>query len=259
MTADSPRGDDAPAPHQPLARVSVIVPAFNEEQGLAASLRSIRQAMEVLDAAGWPSELIVCDNNSTDRTPEIARDAGAKVVFEPINQISRARNAGAALGCGDWLIFIDADSHPSRALFADVLRVAQDGRCIAGGSTLCFDVPDHIMVGMAWIWNTVSRCTRWAAGSFIFCETSAFTEVGGFSHELYATEEIDLFRRLKGLARRRGRTIEILRGHPLRTSARKMRLYTWREALRFVTRTVVGWGRTLRSAEECFSWYDGRR
>ena len=259
MTADSSRGDDAPAPHQSLARVSVIVPAFNEEQGLAASLRSIRQAMEVLDAAGWPSELIVCDNNSTDSTPAIARDAGAKVVFEPINQISRARNAGAALASGDWLIFVDADSHPSCALFGEVLRVVQDGRCIAGGSTLCFDVPDRIMVGMAWIWNTISRCTRWAAGSFMFCEASAFTEVGGFSHELYATEEIDLFRRLKGLARRRGRTIEILRGHPLMTSARKVRLYTWREALRFVTRTAVGRGRTLRSAEECFSWYDGRR
>ena len=143
--------------------------------------------MEVLDAAGWPSELIVCDNNSTDRTPEIARDAGAQVVFEPLNQISRARNAGTALASGDWLMFVDADSHPSRALFADALRVLEDGRCIAGGSTLCFDLPDPTMAGMAWIWNTISRCTRWAAGSFMFCEAAAFTEVGGFSHELYAT------------------------------------------------------------------------
>ena len=259
MTGDNSGGDDGPVPCQSSTRISVIVPAFNEERGLAWSLRSIRQAMEVLDAAGWPSELIVCDNNSTDRTSAIARDAGAQVVFEPVNQISRARNAGAALACGDWLIFIDADSHPSRALFADMLRVAQEGRCIAGGSTLRFDVPDRVMAGMAWVWNTISRRTRWAAGSFMFCEASAFTEVGGFSHELYATEEIDLFRRLKRVARRRGRTIEILRDHPLRTSARKVRLYTWREALRFVTRTVLGRGRTLRSAEECFSWYDGRR
>ena len=81
-------------------RVSVIVPAFNEEQGLAASLRSIRQAMKVLDVAGWSSELIVCDNNSTDRTAAIAREEGAHVVFEPINQISRARNTGAARATG---------------------------------------------------------------------------------------------------------------------------------------------------------------
>ena len=76
-------------------RVAVIVPAFNEEQGLAASLRSIRHAMGILDVAGWSSELIVCDNNSTGRTAAIAREEGAQVVFAPINQISRARNTGA--------------------------------------------------------------------------------------------------------------------------------------------------------------------
>ena len=240
-------------------RVSVVVPAFNEAQGLAASLRSIRQAMEILDAAGWRSELIVCDNNSTDMTADIARAAGARVVFERINQISRARNAGAAVALGDWLVFVDADSHPSRELFAELLKVLRSGRAIAGGSTLCFDRPDRVLVGMAWAWNTISRCMRWAAGSFIFCEAASFREVGGFSRELYATEEIDLFRRLKQLARRRGRTVEILRRHPLRTSARKVRLYTWREALRFAGRTIAGRGRTLRSAEECFAWYDGRR
>ncbi|MDA1183369.1 MAG: glycosyltransferase [Acidobacteria bacterium] len=245
--------------HPVTTRVSVIVPAFNEEQGLAAALRSIRQAMEVLDAAGWRSELIVCDNNSTDRTADIARAAGARVVFEPINQISRARNAGAAVARGDWLVFVDADSHPSAELFVALLGALRSGRAIAGGSTLCFDGTDMLMATMARVWNAISRCTRWAAGSFMFCESVAFREVGGFSRELYATEEIDLFRRLKQLARRRGRTIEILRGHPLRTSARKARLYTWQEAVRFIGRTLVRRGRTLRSAEECFSWYDGRR
>ena len=240
-------------------RVSVIVPAFNEEQGLAASLRSIRQAMGVLDVAGWSSELIVCDNNSTDRTAAIAREEGAHVVFEPINQISRARNTGAACATGSWLIFVDADSHPNRGLFSDVLRVVQDGRCIAGGSTICFDTPDRVMAFVGWSWNAISRRTRWAAGSFMFCATAAFREAGGFSQALYATEEIDLFRRLKHIARRSGNTIEILCSHPLRTSARKARLYTWREALRFIRRTVLGGGRTLKSAEECFSWYDGRR
>ena len=240
-------------------RVSVVVPAFNEEQGIAASLRSIRQAMAVLDAAGWSSELIVCDNNSTDRTAAIARGAGAQVVFEPINQISRARNTGAARATGDWLIFVDADSHPSPELFADVVGAIQEGRCLAGGSTVTFDNPDPVVLLLGWNWNTLSRLTRWAAGSFIFCDAAVFREVGGFSQDLYAAEEIDLFRRLKRVARRRGKAIVMLHRHPLRTSARKAYLYTWREALRFIGRTAVSRGRTLRSAEECFSWYDGRR
>ena len=240
-------------------KISVIVPAFNEEQGIAASLRSIRQAMTAFDAVRWASEFIVCDNNSTDRTAAIAREEDAQVVFEPINQISRARNTGAAQATGDWLIFVDADSHPSRELFADVVRVMQEGRCIAGGSTICFDNPDPVVAVLGWSWNTISGLTRWAAGSFIFSEATAFREAGGFSQELYAAEEIDLFRRLKRVARRCGRTIVILHRHPLQTSARKARLYTWRETLRFIGRTVVQHGRTLRNAEECFSWYDGRR
>lgn len=239
--------------------ISVIVPAFNEEQGIAASLRSIRQAMTALDEVGWSAELIVCDNNSADGTAAIAREAGAQVVFEPINQISRARNTGAARATGDWLIFVDADSHPSRELFVDVVRAIQDGRCLAGGSTVCFDHPAPVVALVGWIWNTFSRLTRWAAGSFIFCEASAFQESGGFSQALYAAEEIDLCRRLKRLARRRGLAMMILFSHPLQTSARKARLYTVREAVTFALRTVVQRGRTLRSAEECFQWYDGRR
>jgi glycosyltransferase involved in cell wall biosynthesis len=240
-------------------KISIVVPAFNEEQELPATLRSIRQAAVVFDRRGWTSELIVCDNNSTDRTAAIAREEGAGVVFERVNQISRARNTGAASASGDWLVFVDADSQPSPELFEDLAQAIEKGRCLAGGSTVCFDRPDAGVAFFGGVWNAISRVTRWAAGSFIFCETAVFREAGGFSLELYAAEEIDLFRRLKRIARRRARTIVILTRHPLRTSARKARLYTVRETLGFVVRTVVRRGRTLRSADECFSWYDGRR
>lgn len=75
-------------------RISVVIPAFNEERLLAASLRSVRVAMEALAQPGWSSDLIVCDNNSTDWTPEIAAVAGARVVFEPINGALRGASRG---------------------------------------------------------------------------------------------------------------------------------------------------------------------
>jgi glycosyltransferase involved in cell wall biosynthesis len=240
-------------------KISVIVPAFNEERGLAASLASIRRAMTALDARGWLSELIVCDNNSTDRTAAIAAAAGATVVFERVNQISRARNAGAARATGDWLVFVDADSHPTRELFEDLARVIEEGRCLAGGSTVRLDIDDFVATLLVGVWNNISRSLRWAAGSFVFCKASAFRELGGFSLELYAAEEIDLSRRLKRLARSRGRTMVILQSHPLLTSGRKARLYRPREALTFMVKTVVQRGRTLRSPQECYQWYDGRR
>lgn len=239
-------------------KVSVIVPAYNEERLLAATLGSIRSAAQAFDGAcDW--ELVVCDNNSSDRTAEIARAAGARVVFESHNQIARARNAGAASAVGDWFVFIDADSAPGRELFADLVALIGSGRCVAGGSTLA---PEGSTLGYRLVvaaWNVLSRACRWAAGSFIFCEASAFRELGGFNEELYAAEEIDFFRRLKPLARRRGRSLVILHRHPLRTSDRKLRLYTWREHLAFLGRLILRPRRTLRSASGCHAWYDGRR
>ncbi len=105
----------------------------------------------------------------------------------------------------------------------------------------------------------ISRAGRLLAGSFIFCEAAAFRQVGGFSHELFAGEEIDLSRRLKQLARDRKKRIVILHRHPLVTSARKMHLYTPGEHIRFLMKAVLSHKRILSSRDECHTWYDGRR
>jgi glycosyltransferase involved in cell wall biosynthesis len=241
-----------------VVKISVVVPAFNEEALLPGSLRSIRAAMAAFGERGWAAELVVCDNNSTDRTAEIAGAAGAIVVFEEVNQIARARNAGAGAASGEWLLFVDADSWPSKELFAEVAREIAEG-CLAGGATVAYDeAPLSVRLAIG-AWNRLSRLNRWAAGSFIFCEAAAFGEAGGFNEALYAAEEIDLFRRLKRLARRRRRPIVILHRHPLRTSNRKVRLYGWGQLLGFMAKTIVSGGRTLRSRTDCYAWYDGRR
>ena len=237
-------------------QVSVVVPAFNEEKLLGDSLRAIRAAMGALEEA----ELIVCDNNSTDRTAEIARAAGAKGVFEPVNQISRARNAGAAAATGDWLVFIDADSFPTLALCQAMKEAMLKGDCLAGGATVAF--PAGAGAAASFVlgaWNAISRAGKWAAGSFIFCEAQAFREAGGFSEALFASEELELFRRLKRVARAQGRRIEILHRHPIRTSDRKLALYGWRPFARLMLKTLATGGRTLRRREDCAPWYDGRR
>jgi glycosyltransferase involved in cell wall biosynthesis len=240
-------------------RISVVVPAFNEEKLLADSLRSIRTGFSMIARRGWATELIVCDNNSTDRTAAIAQSAGARVVFEPVNQIGRARNTGARNAHGNWLVFIDADSHPSPALFADLADTIAAGDCLAGGSTVRMEGFHPLITLGSCLWNLVSRLKRWAPGSFLFCEAAAFGEVGGFNQDLYASEEIDLCQRLKVLARHRRKRIVILHRHPLRTSGRKLQSYSTWEHLMFLGRTVVSRGRTLRSPEACFLWYGGRR
>ena len=240
-------------------KISIIIPAFNEERLLAATLEHVNAARAVFSRRGWETELIVCDNNSTDRTAEIARAAGARVLFEPLNQIARARNTGAAAASGEWLLFIDADSHPSAELLSDVVAQIESGRCLAGGSTIQLEAGYPMANFVTGIWNSVSRWRRLLAGSFIFCEAAAFRQVGGFNHEFFAGEELDLSKRLLDLARTSGREIVILHRHPLLTSARKVRLYSSWEHLRFVVRAAFRPGTVMRNREACHTWYDGRR
>lgn len=238
-------------------RLSLVVPAFNEERLIAGTLQRLSAGIELFQRHGWSGELIVCDNNSTDRTAEVARAAGATVVFEPVNQIARARNAGARAASGEWLLFVDADSSPTPQLFEEVLGVVESGTCMGGGCTVT--LPGAPLAVRAWVaaWNLTSRMMRWAAGSFLFCEAAAFRAVGGFSEELYAAEEIDFSRRLK--ARFPRRDFIILQRHPLATSGRKAELYSAREQLAFVWKMVTAGRRTLRSRDACSIWYDGRR
>ena len=138
-------------------------------------------------------------------------------MFEPVNQISRARNAGAAVANGQWLVFVDADSFPSVELFAEMLVHIQSGRCIGGGATVELDQPARWAIGLLCVWSWLSRWRRWMAGSFIFCETRAFRHLGGFSQELFVAEEIDFSKRLNETAKRRGLQVIILHRHPLKT------------------------------------------
>jgi glycosyltransferase involved in cell wall biosynthesis len=239
--------------------ISVLVPAYNEAAGLAAALASIRAAMHALADRGWSTELIVCDNNSTDATPVIAAAAGARVVFEPVNQISRARNAAAAVAGGSWFVFVDADTHPSPALFAEAADVIASGRYLAGGSVVRMESSTRFGDLVQALWNTTSRLTGWAAGAFLFVDAAAFRTVGGFSERLYASEEIAFCRRVKRLARRQNRRVVILRRHPLSTSGRKLQLYTPWQMLGLLARTLLTGGRTLRRPQDLFLWYDGRR
>jgi glycosyltransferase involved in cell wall biosynthesis len=239
-------------------KISIVVPAFNEERLLGQSLAQIKASAKAFELLGWETELIVCDNNSTDQTAQIACEAGAIVVFEPVNQIARARNCGAAAATGDWLIFVDADSQPAAALFSDVAAQITTGKCLAGGATIKMDSKKFPGRFVVCIWNFSSRNFKLLAGSFIFCEAEAFRKIGGFNEKMFAAEELDLGSRLKKLARETGRRVVVLSRHPLLTSARKLHLYTAREHLSLIFRAA--WNpRVLTRREACHLWYDGRR
>ncbi|MEO7297851.1 MAG: glycosyltransferase [Verrucomicrobiota bacterium] len=240
-------------------KISIVMPAFNEEKLIEQSLSAVGTALSAFHQLDWETEIIVCDNNSTDRTSEIARDAGAKVVFEPINQIGRARNCGAAAATGDWLLFVDADSFPTAQLLGEVAKVIESGQAIAGGSTVRLDSSNATARFFTQLWNVTSRVLHWVAGSFIFCEAAAFRKVGGFNHQFFTGEELDLSKRLKRFARSQKKKIVIVSKYPLLTSDRKIHLYRRGELGRFFLKAFLRPTATMKNRDACSPWYDGRR
>ncbi len=237
--------------------LSVIVPAWNEEAYLGTTLASLNACLGNIDAS---SELIVVDNNSTDATSAVASDAGAMVVFEPINQIARARNSGARTARGQWLLFVDADTSVSTELVSAVLDRLRSGATVGGGATVELDqqVGRVARIGLDF-WNLISSRLKLAAGSCVWCRRDAFEQVGGFPQSRYAGEELVLSRQLKRWGRKRGMNFLILSHAPVETSARKLQ---WYGPLDIARQTVLALiPGALGSKRMMHTWYDdaGRR
>lgn len=86
--------------------LSVVIPAYNEQRFIAATIRSIIGRVP----SQFTFEIIVVDHGSTDRTADLAREAGARVVDgSGVATIAALRNLGVAQSSGNILLFIDAD------------------------------------------------------------------------------------------------------------------------------------------------------
>jgi len=242
-----------------MMRLSIVIPAFNEDRLIERCLHSVAASLAAHIKPGFTSETIVVDNNSTDNTASLAKQAGAQVVFEPINQIGRARNAGAAVATGDWLLFLDADSVLSPELLGDILYVIKSKTYVGCGSTLSMPGLPWWASGILRFWTQISIRLHWAAGALFVCRRDAFVEVGGFSQELYALEEIDLSKRIRTWGRQHQLKFTILTAHPLDTSPRKISLYSAGEIAGQILRMLLNRRRTLTDKKYLSVWYDGRR
>lgn len=87
--------------------ISIIIPALNEEKGIGPVLREV--PIQALKDLGYEVEVLVIDNGSTDKTPHIARNHGAKVIIQPIRGYGNAYKAGFANAKGDIIATGDAD------------------------------------------------------------------------------------------------------------------------------------------------------
>jgi glycosyltransferase involved in cell wall biosynthesis len=230
--------------------ISFIVPAYNEETELPSTLAAIRAAAS--DVA-QPFEIIVVDDASTDATPEIAEQAGARVVSIHRRQIAAARNAGARAARGGYLFFVDADTRINQTHITEALAALEAG--YAGGSARV------LMDGFVPLWGRILLRLfsvlyfglNLGAGAFLFTARRNFEAIGGFDEEHFAGEEVYFSLALRRLGR-----FKVLR-EPILTSGRKLRMYPAKEIVGTLFIMIVGGPRMARSRARLRLWYDGKR
>jgi glycosyltransferase involved in cell wall biosynthesis len=210
--------------------LSFIVPAHNEEIWIAKCLSSIRRAMEKV---AEPYEVIVVDDASTDSTPKIAQQMGARTIRVEHRKISAVRNAGAREATGDVFFFVDADTeaneHAVRAALA-ALRAGAAG----GGCAPEFNDPIQWWARIIiWFAVKVARLVRLVGGCFQFCTRDAYNAIGGFDESMYAGEDMAFCQAIKKVGR------FVVPGPTVVTSARKLKVVTPWEVIRLLVTIAI--------------------
>jgi glycosyltransferase involved in cell wall biosynthesis len=239
-------------------RISLIVPAHNEERLLPRLLDSVDAARAAV--AGMEVEVVVADNASTDRTAELARTRGCRVATVEKRAIAAARNGGAAAARGEILAFTDADGTIHPGTFAAIDAALASGRVVAGATGVTMErwspgiaATYALLLPMVWL-------TRMDTG-VVCCRREDFEAVGGYDERRLFGEDVLFLWQLRRRGRADGRRLARLRGVRAVASTRKFEEFgDWHY---FVRMPAVAWRMLFDgSAANDFArryWYQPRR
>ncbi|MDP3729097.1 MAG: glycosyltransferase [bacterium] len=165
-------------------KVSLIIPAYNEEKYIERTLKAIQGA-----------EIIVVCNGCTDKTEEIARNYADKVVVLAEKGVSRARNEGAKVASHSRLVFMDADMLPEKDLFEKIFLSSYTvGTCHVKADSLRF--LDRFLMWAKSQFHGLGTCT-----GLLFIDKDIFEKAHGFEEYLTKKEDGRLLRRARKLGR----------------------------------------------------------
>jgi len=193
-------------------RISFVVPAYNEEALLPSCLAAIRAEIE---RTGVAAEVIVVNNASTDRTPDMAAATpGVRLVHEPKKGLVQARKAGFEASSGALVANIDADTLiPPGWLDRVLAEFARDPELVTvSGPYDYYDVPFRIraaarifyLVGFGtYSFNRyVLRVGSMVQGGNFVLKRDALIRAGGFDPTFtFYGEDTDIARRMNGVGR----------------------------------------------------------
>ena len=203
-------------------KLTIIVPAFNEEAYIGPTLDSIQVAVRKLQAGSDVGiETIVVDNNSTDSTAAAARAKGATVVLEPVQGIARARNTGARHADGDVLVFVDADVNMPDTLLEVIQGAMSDPACVGGGVDVDYRPKRLSMRFYLRAWRLLAHATGMVQGATQFCRKSVFEQIGGYDEKAWIGEDVDFYWSLKRYAKRTDGSVRFILHPRVQPSSRR--------------------------------------
>lgn len=189
--------------------ISVVIPAFNEEDYLPTTLEAINKQ----DFKGQ-KEIIVVDNNSTDKTTSIAESYNARVISEKQQGIIFAKQAGCKSSQGNIIAVLDADNIPPHHWLSTISDILKDSKLAAvTGPYIIHNAPWwatlHTKLGVFFI-NFIQSITGnsphvW--GGNVAFKRKVFEKIGGYDTRFTcAGDEIQIRRDLQKLGRVRHET-----------------------------------------------------
>lgn len=164
--------------------VSIAIPAHNEELSIGKTLEDVFAQ----DYEG-KFEVIVCDNNSTDRTAEIAEAAGAKVVTEKRKGTRFAYDAAMKAATGEIILATNADVHLPHNWISKIVAAYDDPHVVGVGTRVTFfNAPKWVNAFLDLSNNKLNpKPAMW--GVSLSCRRSAYEQVGGFNHAVNTNED----------------------------------------------------------------------
>ena len=235
-----------------VMNLSIVIPAYNEEKYLPATIDALTGALGSIRSA----EIIVVDNESTDKTREIAESYEAKIVIEHEHNIGKVRNTGGDSATGDLLVFLDADTLVKPGLFEKIIDAMADPRCIGGSVAVEYEEFSkrkwaRFYLSMFQFWG---RFLKMRQGALQFCRSEVFRELKGYDEGIYVGEDIEFHWRLDKLASQRDGFTVFIEDRPVRTSSRRLdKMSLWR-ALIFTHPITIFLGWRIRSFWK--DWYE---
>ena len=187
--------------------ISIIIPALNEEAFIGRTLEQLKVAV---NRWGGVAEVIVVDNDSSDRTSLIASEFGARVIHEAQRNISKARNRGAMEATGAVVFFLDADTLLPEETLEKVAEVIGESD-IEGGAIDLLHEPAGLLLGIYFsFWRVFGRWFGMAQGAAQFYRREEFLKAGGFDETIFMGEDVECFQRIASVAKKGGRRMKLI-------------------------------------------------